>query len=550
MVDVIDNKNFYPTPPALIARMIAKINKRPELILEPSAGKGNIVAALNKHYDRNWGAVDVSCIEIDPDLQATLRGHEYKLIDTDFLAYTGPDKFDLIIANPPFDEGQKHLLKAIDIMYCGQIIFILNAETIRNPHTNSRRDLVKKLDELGATIEFIPNAFMDAERKTAVEVALIDITINRRIEDDLFAGCEDHQTRAYQSIEDKHEVSTGKTIEDLVAEYNEVIRLGTETLLAYYRNVNKVGKYLTIVEKDAKSNYRRDGETLTKMLQDDTNRLLKNVRVDFWRKILNLEVVYKRTTKQKMDEFEHQLRLQSQMDFTESNIRQFILNLMGGYEQTLVEAVMDLFDRFTVRHCYHGGVHEKNVHYYSGWCRNSAFKINKRIVIPIYGSYGGAFWDDSFKRWKLNYETAREIGDFDKVLNYFGGERHFIKLADEINRAIDHMRDGEAQTSGITSTYFTARVHKKNTIHLTFNDDDLLRKFNVVAARGKGWLPGDFGMKPYHQLTHEEKAVVDSFEGKEEYEKHVGQPLFAPVNNLAQIGFAPEQQEFEFKEAA
>ena len=39
--------------------------------------------------------------------------------------------------NPPFSEGDKHLLKAINIMKNGgQIVCILNAETIKNPYSN------------------------------------------------------------------------------------------------------------------------------------------------------------------------------------------------------------------------------------------------------------------------------------------------------------------------------------------------------------------------------------------------------------------------------
>ena len=87
---------------------------------------------------------NISAIEINKDLFAALRGKNIKVIDYDFLLFSGPDKFDLIIANPPFNEGDKHLLKAIDIMYRGEIVFLLNAETLKNPYSNSRKSLVKK----------------------------------------------------------------------------------------------------------------------------------------------------------------------------------------------------------------------------------------------------------------------------------------------------------------------------------------------------------------------------------------------------------------------
>jgi predicted RNA methylase len=171
------NKSFYPTPPLLAVKIVNKIKGNPRKILEPSAGKGDLVSALTSRYQHQ--RAEISCIEIDPVLQATLRGLKHKVIDTDFLAYEGQDKFDAIIANPPFDAGDLHLLKAIEIMYRGEIVFLLNAETLRNPHTNTRKLLAQKLNEHGAEIEYIQNAFVVAERKTPVEVALVYIKIDR-----------------------------------------------------------------------------------------------------------------------------------------------------------------------------------------------------------------------------------------------------------------------------------------------------------------------------------------------------------------------------------
>lgn len=88
-------------------------------------------------------------------------------------------------------------------MYRGQIIFIINAESIRNPYSNTKKDLVRKLNELGAEIEFLENQFLDAERTTGVEIALISIIIDRKVEDDLFAGVDDKIKNHTIEIEEK-----------------------------------------------------------------------------------------------------------------------------------------------------------------------------------------------------------------------------------------------------------------------------------------------------------------------------------------------------------
>jgi hypothetical protein len=99
--------------------------------------------------------------------------------------------------------------------------------------------------------------------------------------------------------------------------------------------------------------------------------------------------------------------------------------------------------------------------------------------------------------------------------------KDYISISDALDASF---KLGENTT---VSTYFKITAHKKGTIHLTFLDDDILRRFNVVACRGKGWLPGDFGSKQFAALTHEEKAVVNSFEDAKTYNKYVNAPLFA-----------------------
>ena len=69
---------FYPTPPALSERLLSGIDwEKIENVLEPQAGKGNIVhtvmekyAALRCYGDRR---LNVDCVEIDPYLRSILQ---------------------------------------------------------------------------------------------------------------------------------------------------------------------------------------------------------------------------------------------------------------------------------------------------------------------------------------------------------------------------------------------------------------------------------------------------------------------------------------------
>ena len=525
-------KNFYPTPKPLIRKMVAKVQGQPGKILEPSAGKGDIVDYIKDDYGYTWRrSADFSVIEIDKDLRAMLRGKSIKVIDSDFLNFSGPDKFDLIIANPPFDDGDKHLLKAIDIMYRGEIVFLLNAETIKNPYTNTRKLLIDKLNKLDTEIEYIENAFMlpGTERKTAVEIALVYINIERQVEDDLFAGVDDKAEKLRPEIENNYEVSTGKTVYELVAEYNQIVSIGMETITGYYKNYKKIGGYIGLNQEAGRDYSSGD---MTDKMQSEVNDMIRVVRKDFWERTLDIKEVKSRLTSKKQDEFYDQIKTQTHMDFTESNIRQFVLNLIGSYEQILTEAVMDIFDKFTIAHSYSGGLYDDNIHYFTGWKTNNAFKVGKKVIIPIYGGYGdGPFVESWSKKWKLSYDAIPILSDIDTVMNYFDGMRNgYYSMVEAIAHAFD--RD---ESRKIESTYFTISCYKKGTIHLTFSDENILRRFNVAACRGKQWLPHDYGRKPYADMPVEEKQCVDTFEDQRTYTENLNQPIFAKSANRPMI---------------
>jgi hypothetical protein len=199
MLNKIDE--FYPTPRSIINKMISGIDfSLIQTVLEPSAGKGDIAEVINdkmKYYDKKYDHysnqnkkyhADIDCIEIDQNLRFILTGKGFRVVHDDFLTYQTMKHYDLIILNPPFSNGDKHLLKAIEMQQRngGYIACLLNAETLNNSYTNSRTDLKNKLNELNAEIEYIDNAFIYAERKTDVTTALIKINIPQKERTSIF----------------------------------------------------------------------------------------------------------------------------------------------------------------------------------------------------------------------------------------------------------------------------------------------------------------------------------------------------------------------------
>ena len=133
---------FYPTPSGIAGRLLAGVNfNKVKTVLEPSAGKGDLLdyASQRKRtyrFGRERGysrgsELECDCIEIDTNLQAILTSRGYRVVHDDFLSFVTRKRYDLILMNPPFSEGDLHLLHAIDLCENGgQIACILNAETL------------------------------------------------------------------------------------------------------------------------------------------------------------------------------------------------------------------------------------------------------------------------------------------------------------------------------------------------------------------------------------------------------------------------------------
>lgn len=109
----VKRDGFFETPADVVDRMMAYVWPQGR-VLEPSAGLGAIADRLPVPKE------DIFCIELDPQRAAVLEQKGYKTLCADFLAVT-PGKFDTILMNPPFEEGQDidHVRHAFDCLAPG-----------------------------------------------------------------------------------------------------------------------------------------------------------------------------------------------------------------------------------------------------------------------------------------------------------------------------------------------------------------------------------------------------------------------------------------------
>ncbi len=165
---------FFPTPKKLIDELIAIADiKTRESILEPSAGKGDILDALSKQFS---DTVSLSACEVNFSLIELLKLKGYDLVGTDFLHHKGT--YDKIIMNPPFENGKDidHVLHALTLLKKGGRVVAIMGEGVFFRSYKKDKEFRDLLFQKNAFIsDKIEGAFKDAFNQTGITVRIVAI---------------------------------------------------------------------------------------------------------------------------------------------------------------------------------------------------------------------------------------------------------------------------------------------------------------------------------------------------------------------------------------
>lgn len=508
------NDNFYPTPSKLAGLMLSGVDfRKVSAILEPSAGKGDLIDCFKEL--RNVRNIDVDCIEIDTNLRYILEGKEYRVVFDDFLRFNSGKRYDLILMNPPFSDGAKHLLKALQLQRNGgQICCLLNAETLRNPCTNERTVLVNLLQKYNARIKYVSNSFKKAERKTDVEVAIVwvDIPVTWGTSN-IFEGLQ----KAHAEDKQEQEVTdiiSGDYIQGLIDGYNTEVALCREFIREYealqprmLRSLNDTDYNRPIIE------LKIDGHD-----NSDINVCLKAVRIKYWNCLMTNEELLSKFTDTLRSKYAVIRDEMKDYDFNMFNIQKVLARMRADIVGGLQEEIYKIFDKLSSEHSWYPES-KQNVHYYNGWQTNKAHKVGMKAIIPAYGCFATHSWDSTPLNVRACYGA---IADIEKVFNYLNGT-----INDEVNTLTQLDRAASRGiTKNINCKYFTVTFYKKGTVHIKMlpETEPIIDALNIYVCKGKKWLPPHYGKVAYDDMTAEEQAVVDSFQGKDKYEQVMQNP--------------------------
>ena len=599
---------FYPTPPNLVERMMSKVDlNKVSYVLEPSAGKGDIIDGFRKYikdrtksynlrqktkgkraeteffktkdecisyvnakfgtefttikefnkyfcdladknddeeieyyvdsYDSDLTnkVFEIEAVEIDTSLQAILKDKKIKIVGNDFAEYNPCCRYDLIMMNPPFKDGDKHLLKALKLIENGgQCVCILNAETLKNPYSDSRIYLANLLEKYESDIEYIENAFRDAENTTDVEIALVYVDIpTKEIELDVFKNLvmgEEYKCD-YEDYNDT-QLATDDIIGNFVKQYEFEAKAGAKVIDTFY----SMQKYIPNTD---------GGHSMISLsvlgCSDDmdmkstkfnpVNTYIRLLRDKYWSLLFQSKEMSRLLTQTARDRYLYKIREFRDYDFTFSNIKQLQIELVSHLSTNIDDAILKQFDNFTYKNSMDNA---SNVHYFTGWKTNDAFMINSKVIVPMRGVYDNRYGSS----WSL-YKARDFLEELEKIFVYLDGGKTEGTDISSILHGYNYSNKYNGEK--IQSKYFDVEFKKKGTVHIWFPNAELLKKFNIFGCQKHGWLPNSYGHKRYKDMSKEEQEVIKSFEGEKSYEKTVQNPqYYLGGNQILQIGMSEQ----------
>lgn len=494
------NPDFYPTPDDVIAVMLDGIDVLDKVVLEPSAGKGDII-----DYLKLYGAKEVLFCETNKDL-SRISGEKARFIESDFLLLTSSQisHIDLIVMNPPFSADDKHILHAYNIAPAGcTIIALANLQTIENPFSETRKQLRTIIDNFG-DYQNLGSCFEQSERKTSVEIALIKIKKAGQSYSTEFEGffLDDEEEPDGQGI------MTYNIVRDLVNRYVGSIKIFDRQMEEAVKMNQLTAGYFSV---NMGMNFTNNDSPIKR------ESFKKEMQKSGWKFIFDKMNMNKYSTEGMKEDINKFVEEKTEIPFTMKNIYVMLSAVMQTTGQRMDKAILEVFDKVTQH--YH-----ENRFNVEGWKTNSHFLLNKRFIVPnlcVHKEYGYSYPQVNPSSYSSNFE---KIEDLTKAICYITGENYddFISLRNMINYSYKVKFDGKnlgygslfnnlSQAENYKNAlfkkginceiedskpqwgmwfewgFFRCRAYKKGTMHFEFLDHELWGRFNQRVAKIKGY---------------------------------------------------------------
>src|SRR5699024_779519 len=263
-------------------------------------------------------------------------------------------------------------------------------------------------------------------------------------------------------------------IERLVIEYETACELAQESFKAtqakqsFYSYIDEVNKRKGVVSGEFMHVTAFD----KRYRADDLNEELARLRRGYWSLVLDTDEFKKMLTNDAIQKLNRQLTVAQSLELNYVNIRMLLTAIYANKDDMLVDSIVSIFKKITR---YHMNEYSTNIHYYDGWKTNDAYRINKKVIIPISSAFDG--WDLRDEYERLPYEVKNWIDDMVRAF-----------------QIIDEDAGGDFEYIGNNSfenELLRFRMFLNGNIHVWFNDLKLLDKLNYLCGQHFNWIPSE-----------------------------------------------------------
>ena len=476
------NAEFYPCPKEVIERMTDDLDLFGKTILEPSAGKGDIV-----EYCKKQGANVIVC-ELNNDLALIAANKADRFLKADFFEVKAEEisHIDFIIMNPPFSNADKHILHALEIAPEGcTIVALCNYQTILMKHTTDRRILAEKIEKFGSAVN-IGSVFSTAERETDIDVGLIKLhkpkTGSSEFDDYfLFDHNEEEEANGSNGIMRHDE------IREIVNRYVGAVKMYDEVMAANAK-INTLIRPISGFDISFGA-YRTRGNNYYDITRENFKTELQK---SSWGVVFEKMKMNKYLTANVKEEINKFVEQQKSVPFTMKNIYKMIDIIVGTHSGRMEKVMLEAFD-------YICSLSADNSEAGEHWKTNSSYKINKRFIHPYLCEYDARWGGIAHVKIAIGRNYYR-IMDIIKVLCLITGEKYEDVTQIEITDDYGNKRMVENNLYTFFASnkvpwgewvqwnkFFKVRGYKKKTAHFEFVDENVYWLFNQKIASIKGW---------------------------------------------------------------
>ncbi len=454
MIKTFNNPDFYPTPVEVIEQM--DIDCIGKIVLEPQRGKGDMVKWL---FDN--GSKEVLTCELDPNL-AKINHPKERFLKYNFLDVTAEEisHINLIVMNPPFSDGAKHILHAWNIAPDGcEIVSLVNYDTIENSYTRERRELKRIISDYGSS-DNLGNVFSDSERETDVCTGLIKLYKPNNADNEFegfFMEEDEEQTQ-------ENGVMPFNSIYDVVQRYVNSVKCFEEHEEINGR-MNQLNSLFGVEGFTFKIGY---DNTVTSKEQ-----YKKELQKKAWAYLFSLMKLKKYVTSGVMQDINKFVEKQTKVPFTMKNIYRMLEIIVGTRESTFNKSIVEIITKFTEH------THE-NRYNVEGWKTNSGYLLNKKIIVPYIFEMG--YYNNITCRSGSNVD---KVEDLTKVLCSLTGTNydlmpHFYSFGNNKENRI-------MPNTWCDYGFFQIKGFKKGTMHMKFKDEKTWELINRAYGKIKGF---------------------------------------------------------------